>query len=163
MFDLVSGKAGYLHLLKNDTILRLIHELEAELDWEIKTWRPIGFVDFHLEKEDKDIIVPIFLYLDKVVDSENEYVKRLTFGLSPRTKENQDLLLRYHLKGCETYIIQNEHSISLVNDFDERYRPLQEIRIEESFDDNSMEVRKTCHLYGIMYGNSTNKIHFVSI
>ena len=72
MSNLVSGKAGHLHLLKNDAIQRLIHELETELDWKIWTWRPIGFVDFYLEKEDKNIIVPIFLYLDKVVDSENE-------------------------------------------------------------------------------------------
>ena len=167
MPNLVSGKAGHLHLLKNDAIQRLIHELETELDWKIKTWRPIGFVDFHLEKEDKNIIVPIFLYLDKVADSENEYIKRLTFGLSPRTKEAQDFLLMYHLKGCESYIIQNENPVSLVNGIDddnpEGYHPLQEIRIEESFDDNSMKVCKTCHLYGIVYGNSMNKIHFITI
>lgn len=119
MPNLVSGKADHLHLLKNDAIQRLIHELETELDWKIKTWRPIGFVDFHLEKEDKNIIVPIFLYLDKVVDSENEYTKRLTFGLSPRTKEAQDFLLMYHLKGCESYIIQNENPVSLVNGIDD--------------------------------------------
>lgn len=167
MPNLVSGKAGHLHLLKNDAIQRLIHELETELDWKIKTWRTIGFVDFHLEKEDKNIIVPIFLYLDKVVDSENEYTKRLTFGLSPRTKEAQDFLLMHHLKECESYIIQNENPVSLVNGIDddnpEGYHPLQEIRIEESFDDNSMKVRKTCHLYGIVYGNSMNKIHFITI
>lgn len=167
MPNLVSGKFGHLHLLKNDTIQRIFHELEVELDWKIKTWRPIGFVDFHLEKEDKDIIVPIFLYLDKVIDSKNEYIKRLTFGLSPRNKEAQDFLLKYHLKGCESFIIQNEHPVSLVNGIDddnpEGYHPLQEIRIEESFDDKSMKVRKTCHLYGIVYGNSMNKIHFISI
>lgn len=167
MPNLVSGKAGHLHLLKIDAIQRLIHELETELDWKIKTWRPIGFVDFHLEKEDKNIIVPIFLYLDKVVYSENEYIKRLTFGLSPRTKEAQDFLLMYHLNGCESYIIQNDNPVSLVNGIDddnpEGYHPLQEIRIEESFDDNSMKVRKTCHLYGIVYGNSMNKIHFITI
>jgi hypothetical protein len=167
MPNLVSGKVGHLHLLKNDVIQRIFHEIEVELDLKIKTWRPIGFVDFHLEKEDKDIIVPIFLYLDKVVDSENEYIKRLTFGLSPRTKEAQDFLLMYHLKGCESYIIQNDNPASLVNGIDddnpEGYHPLQEIRIEESFDDNSMKVRKTCHLYGIVYGNSMNKIHFITI
>ena len=156
MPNLVSGKVGHLHLLKSDTIQRILHELDVELDWKIKTWRPIGFVDFHLEKEDKDIIVPIFLYLDKVIDSENEYIKRLTFGLSPRNKEAQDFLLKYHLKGCESHIIQNEHPVSLVNGIDdenpEGYHPLQEIRIEESFDDKSMKVRKTCHLMASCMG-----------
>lgn len=36
MSNLVSGKAGHLHLLKNDAIQNLIHELETELDWKIK-------------------------------------------------------------------------------------------------------------------------------
>lgn len=36
MPNLVSGKVGHLHLLKNDTIQRIFHELEVELDWKIK-------------------------------------------------------------------------------------------------------------------------------